>query len=313
MKIAVFKLKIELLETKKLSSYLGSTLRGGFGCVFKKIACIVSNKECKDCILSEKCVYSYIFETPVPSNSKIMKKYTHPPQPFVIEPPLSKNLVQDFNHHNNLELGLVLIGKAIDYLPYFIYTFEEFGKDGIGKDRIKFTLDNVKCSISGNDVYNNSDKKLLQNYKVITSEDLKNEDYKIKNELTINFLTPTRIRYKEKLVSLPEFHIIIRNLLRRISLLSYFHCDEELKIDFKSLIKEAEKIKVANSKLKWYDIKRYSSRQAQEMKLGGFTGEITYKGDFKNFLEYLSIGEYVHLGKNCTFGFGKYEIKREEK
>lgn len=45
------------------------------------------------------------------------------------------------------------------------------------------------------------------------------------------------------------------------------------------------------------------------MKLGGFVGEITYKGEnLKEFLPYILLGTYTHLGKAATFGLGKYEI-----
>lgn len=41
---------------------------------------------------------------------------------------------------------MILIGRAIDYLPYFIYTFEELGKMGLGKGRGEFNLEEVKST-----------------------------------------------------------------------------------------------------------------------------------------------------------------------
>jgi hypothetical protein len=38
----------------------------------------------------------------------------------------------------------ILIGKAVDYLPYFILTFSELGKKGIGMGRGKFVLEKVE-------------------------------------------------------------------------------------------------------------------------------------------------------------------------
>lgn len=44
------------------------------------------------------------------------------------------------------------------------------------------------------------------------------------------------------------------------------------------------------------------------MKMGGFIGSITFEGDFKEFIPFLLLGEYVHVGKGTSFGLGKYEI-----
>ena len=37
-----------------------------------------------------------------------------------------------------LLIGLVLIGKAMDALPYFVYAFMHLGQIGLGKGRGKF-------------------------------------------------------------------------------------------------------------------------------------------------------------------------------
>jgi CRISPR/Cas system endoribonuclease Cas6 (RAMP superfamily) len=116
------------------------------------------------------------------------------------------------------------------------------------------------------------------------------------------------LKFEGELTSDLKFHILFRNLLRRISLLSYFHCGEEIKVDFRSLIKESEAIQTQKSNLRWYDWERYSGRQDTRMKLGGFIGRVTFSGALDYFWPYLSLGEFIHVGKGSSFGLGKYEI-----
>lgn len=128
--------------------------------------------------------------------------------------------------------------------------------------------------------------------------------------LHLSFLTPTRLKFDGNLSSTLEFHILIRNLLRRISLLSYFHCGEELVLDFKGLIEEAKNVTIQKGNLHWQDWERYSNRQETKMKMGGFIGSVIFKGDFEKFMPFLLLGEYIHVGKGTSFGLGKYEIVR---
>jgi len=139
---ARFQFHLQALDRLSLPEYKGSTLRGGFGYAFKKVVCALKNKECPDCLLKGKCIYSYVFETPPPADTRIMRKYPSAPHPFVLCPPLEDDRV--YEPGESLRFQLTLIGKAIDYLPYFIYTFEELGKMGLGKGRGKFSLEEVK-------------------------------------------------------------------------------------------------------------------------------------------------------------------------
>ena len=43
--------------------------------------------------------------------------------------------------------------------------------------------------------------------------------------------------------------------------------------------------------------------------MGGFVGDISFKGDLEKFLPFIALGEYIHLGKGTSFELGKYEIK----
>jgi len=128
------------------------------------------------------------------------------------------------------------------------------------------------------------------------------------DEISLNFLTPTRIKVEGDLISKPEFHILVRALLHRISAFFYFYAQKELALDYNLLISQAERITINKSNLRWVDWERYSARQDTRMKLGGFMGRATCKGDFKEVSPLVWLGQYTHLGKNCTFGLGKYEI-----
>ena len=70
-----FQFVIEPKERIILPPYKGSTFRGGFGSAFKKVVCICRKTECDTCILKEKCIYSYVFETPPSSDTSVMRKY----------------------------------------------------------------------------------------------------------------------------------------------------------------------------------------------------------------------------------------------
>ncbi|MBM4330698.1 MAG: CRISPR system precrRNA processing endoribonuclease RAMP protein Cas6 [Deltaproteobacteria bacterium] len=81
-----------------------------------------------------------------------------------------------------------------------------------------------------------------------------------------------------------------------------------MKVDFRGLIKDSEAIQIKDSHLRWHDWERYSARQDTRMKLGGFIGRIDFSGDLSDFWPYLSLGEFIHVGKGSSFGLGKYEI-----
>ncbi|NQS90000.1 CRISPR system precrRNA processing endoribonuclease RAMP protein Cas6, partial [Patescibacteria group bacterium] len=92
---------------------------------------------------------------------------------------------------------------------------------------------------------------------------------------------------------------------------SYFHCGKEFKVDFKDLIEKAKKVKRKDSSLSWYDWQRYSTRQNTRMTLGGFIGKVTFsfnEVDPDQFLPFILLGSYIHVGKGTSFGLGKYEI-----
>ena len=304
-----FLFSIEAQDALLLPYYKGSTFRGGFGNAFRGVVCALKKMECKECMLASRCIYAYIFETSPNEDAEIMNmnKYEKIPHPFIIEPP--EETKQIYKIGDKLYFSLILIGRAIDYLSYFIFTFEELGKIGIGRGRGKYRLTEVETGKK--ELVYSSDSKTVR---AATPEELyiqETFDFSghLEKTIKIKFLTPARISYQRNLTTDLKFHILIRNLLRRLNLLHYFHCEKSIPAwDHKELIQRAEGVSTKASSLRWLDWERYSSRQNVKMKMGGITGEITYKGNMEPFMPILKAGEIVHIGKGTSFGLGKHEV-----
>ncbi|MEW6623323.1 MAG: CRISPR system precrRNA processing endoribonuclease RAMP protein Cas6 [Bacillota bacterium] len=296
-----------------MPDYKGATFRGGFGRIFRQIACSLRQRSCKDCLLMDNCSYAYIFETAPPKNSQALSKYESIPRPFVLDPPLeTKNY---YAPGEMLAIDFILIGNAIKYLPYFIIVFREMGVHGLGRGRRPFALTDVSA-IGLDDavsIYN-------PNTNVVRSIDLSYSGSQLieraipslnlsqTKELKIEFLTPVSLKDEGQIAFIPEFHILFRQAMRRISALSYFHHEDPLEVDYAGLAEGSKQVELVENRTVWKDWERYSQRQRQRVNMGGLIGSATYRGDLEVFLPWLVLGQQVHVGKNAVFGLGKYRI-----
>jgi CRISPR-associated endoribonuclease Cas6 len=64
--------------------------------------------------------------------------------------------------------------------------------------------------------------------------------------------------------------------------------------------------------LHWRDWTRYSSRQQQEMSLGGVVGTWNLYNLPPALWPALWLGQWLYAGKNTTFGLGQYRLLEEE-
>lgn len=292
----------------------GNILRGAFGDSLRKIVCIKQKTYCQDCSLIEKCAYTLIFN---PIGINPAKRLYNTPRGFIIKPPLEK--IKDYSSKQSIQFEMILIGKSINFLPYVIVPIIELGKWGIGINRGRFKLQDIKVlkgsqSESIFEPYSNTIKNIQL---IISGNEITKQAQKIGDcrNLTLHFLTPTRIRFnptgekgKSIPIKVPEFHHIIRRLRDRINALSLTYCGKNISINFKELMEKAKKIKTKNVNLKWIELVRTSKSQHIQHDISGFTGDITFGGNLKEFLPWIMLGEYVHVGEDAVFGNGWYRI-----
>ena len=297
-----------------LPPWKASTFRGGFGHVFKKLACMQSGSPCETCQCPQVCAYGYVFETtPQEGEGGFMGRYDQIPRPYLLEIPLDRQT--DFEPGALLTIRLRLFGKAIHYAPLFVTTFRELGREGIGKGRLPYQLVHVESE--GADQYPvtiyQQGVEQVHAPLIMTGADIRNKsmqsDSSRMEKVTLFFETPLRIKWNGQYTSDPQFHVIFRNILRRVTSMLQFHHDEEPQGEFiEEWIRRTEKILLIRQETRWVDYSRYSVRQDSKMKLGGIQGWAQYEGDLAEFLPWLRVAELLHLGKNTVFDLGRIRV-----
>ena len=287
-----------------LPPYKGSTFRGAFGIALKRAVCVARTQECPGCLLAGRCIYARTFEAGTVDTQNRVK--ATPPVPYIIEPPLDTRT--RFNQGEAFDFSLILLGEANASLPYFIYAFELMGEGGIGKKiagkRPGYTLDSVS---SGNDViYDSISKKLRPSSAAAIS--LPAAAHDAPETVTLELLTPLRLKHHNELSSTLPFHLLVRALLRRISTLFGHFGSGEPPLDYKGLVAAAHHVETVASTLRWHDWERYSNRQEQAMLMGGLLGSVTYRGELAPFMPLLETCQLLHLGKQTSFGLGQYHL-----
>jgi hypothetical protein len=305
LKFAHLRLHFRARECLKLPPYKGSTFRGAFGTTFKRTVCIVQHKDCTRCLIRNQCVYPYVFDTPVETGSGIFRGFSEAPHPYIIEPPLEPKT--DYATGDEFEVGLVVIGRALHHLPYFIYTFQRLGETGIGRGRGKCDLISGKARQADGTyvpVYDGA-RETLSEVPILTSSDFAHD---LGNRVAVHFLTPTQLKADQKFKHGLDFSLLVRGLLRRVSALSTFHGDGPPDMVFQNLVDQASHIKTVDHHLRWNSYERYSNRKQERMTMGGFVGQVAFEGDLAPFALLLQIGVPLHVGKGTSFGMGQYTL-----
>ncbi|MFZ5570167.1 MAG: CRISPR system precrRNA processing endoribonuclease RAMP protein Cas6 [Thermodesulfobacteriota bacterium] len=290
----------------ELPAYKGSTFRGVFGRALKKVVCALPRNDCGPCLLKNKCIYVQVFETPGADSPEGRAGNNSRPHPFVIEPPLASDT--RFSAGALLDFNLLLFGPANDYLPYFIYAFQQMGIIGIGRKiagrRGAFTLQQV--AFNGRPIYALKDQQLRMppEHDTLTL-DMACPHPDAESRLGITLETPLRLKFNNRLKADLPFHVLVRAMLRRVSTLMQHYDGGEPDLDYPGLVHRAESVRIIRDETAWLDWRRYSFRQEQEMLMGGMTGSVMYEGKIGEFLPLIAFAEQVHLGKQTTFGLGR--------
>lgn len=308
--------EVTAISPIKLSEFCGSALRGIFGRALKLSCCHANdiNEDCSNCVFTDRCCYRYVFETPVTGAAEIMTKYKTAPHPFVLVLPREQNRRVGTNESFSFEL--ILIGYAINHIGVYVESVSRMGKIGFGpfEPRGRFILEKVSSISAGGKkktIYAGGEfREDMRPFMINFKERIAKIPPPHGGVLKIRFITPTRIQFEGSVVKKIDFHMLIRNLLRRVNHLNYFHVEgERSDIDFSGLIEKAGTVKTLGGNLVPVYVKRFSSRQNTGHEMRGVMGDAFFEAsNATEFIPLLRLGEYINVGKSTAFGMGRYEI-----
>ncbi|MCZ2408054.1 MAG: CRISPR system precrRNA processing endoribonuclease RAMP protein Cas6 [Burkholderiales bacterium] len=284
----------------QLPAYAGSMLRGAFGHALLALAPLPHHAD-QPCALQTTCPYCQVFATPaLPAHS--LQKFSHMPHPYVVEPPTGG--AQRLQAGQTFTFGLVLIGKALAHLPTIVQAWERALRVGLGVQQTPCTLLNVSEEISGKRFLEKREQLSIQEQSIPPAPALG-------RHATLHFYSPLRLQVQGKPAKASE--LTARNLLitlaRRWQLLQDVHLGAQApQQDFARLAPLAEGLALDGRALRWFDWGRFSQNQQQEMKFGGLLGSLQLQGDLTPFADLLHLGQWLHVGKNASFGLGGYRL-----
>lgn len=306
--LARYRFTFRMQAPLRLPEFAGSLLRGQFGASLRRIACMTHAPSCEGCPLRGTCPYPAIFEAPAPAGHA-MQNFSHVPNPYVIEPP-------PFGAHTleagePLQFALVLAGRATQQLPLVTFALQRALEGGLGRERARATLERVEWQHgTAPDLFTTLWTPGAAALAPHTPELPALAALDGADTLRLAILTPMRLQHQGRPLRADALgpRKLVADLLRRISLVAEFHADQPgLVPDAPALVRHAEALQDTRH-LRWQDWSRYSSRQQQEMTLGGVVGDWVLHGEIAPLLPWLWLGQWLHIGKNATMGMGAYQL-----
>lgn len=303
--IARYRLDFTVTSPLALPAFAGSTLRGAFGTALRTASCITRAADCKGCALLTSCAYAKVFEPRPPTSGQSLASINQVPRPYVIEPPEWGE--RDYQPGDILSFQIVLAGSALDQLPLVLWAFDKALNKGVGKGDGTAILSRVThlTPDQENPVMDAPGATIAQHSTRLPFSPVPTCD-----AVTLHFHAPLRLQNQGRRASATEHtpRRLLAALIRRVALINEYHGAGPLPLDFKDLAARAEGLG-SEKDLRWRDWSRYSSRQQQKIDLGGVIGRWRLTGEIAPFMPFLHLGQWLHVGKEATFGLGGYRLE----
>ncbi|HWQ14466.1 MAG TPA: CRISPR system precrRNA processing endoribonuclease RAMP protein Cas6 [Roseiflexaceae bacterium] len=305
---------LRLLEDAALPAYKGAMLRGGFGYAFQRVTCpSLCWGRSEQCAVESLCPYRWVFETPRPAGVERLHDLQDIPRPFVLEPPTDGRV--EYAAGEALEFGLVLIGRGVEYLPYFLFGFEQFGRAGLGRQHARAWLERVEALPAwapvGEAIY--QDGRALADahaLPLIDGATIAARAAALPADLRLTLLSPLRLKARGDFLRALDVPALVQAACWRLHTLALFHGGGAWEVDHRRLIEQARAVGVEQAQLRWLDLLRTSTRgpRQETMPQGGLLGSAVLRGVSEDVRAVLLAGSVIHVGKACTFGHGGYGL-----
>jgi len=241
---------------------------------------------------------------------------------FTVEPPLDVGGAHPSGW--SFSFGLTLFGPAVTLYPHLTVATQNMGLIGFGqRGQAAGRFNVLECW--ADDPFSGRRERIMEAHSATLAEPSLPISSEIicrrasvlagryggsagQQQLTVRFLTPTRLIADKRLTKSPAFDVLVRRLVRRLSDLAEATSTEAPSLDVPRLLLLSEAIQIADDRTRWMDLMSHSGRTGRSTPIGGLVGDVTYQGDLLPFLPLLLWSEVTHVGKDTTKGNGLCRI-----
>lgn len=284
-------------------------VRGAFGTIFRKIACVPECPGARRCELRATCPYARIFEPAAQALAcETPSGLADPPRPFVFRAAhLDGRAVRA---GEPFHFDVHLFDCKDPALDYFVLAFSQVAREGLGPGRGRAGL----VSVERLGLDRKPAEKVFDGGKFLMGESPRPLELELNpvpeavSRVTLRFVTPTELKSGQQLAERPEFAILLARIRDRISTLRALYGPGPLPIDFREMAERAAAVRMVRCNIHHAAAVRRSTRTGQTHPLGGFAGEAEYEGDLAEFLPYLRAAAWTGVGRQTVWGKGEIEL-----
>ncbi len=306
----------EVVTPLRLNEHTGSAIRGAFFHALWNQFCM--NHEapgCAACPLAATCPVAFLVSTLDDKSDR----GANVPRPYTIQPPLDGKT--DYAPGETLTFGLTMYARALNLFPYVVLAMQRLERGGLGKpikeSNYRRGMFRVRQVWAENPLTGERREVLRQGENMvqvpdvpITNEQISNlkSQFSSTNRLTIEFLTPLRLVDHEQLVKHIAFRPFVQRLHQRLRQLAAEYSDTPLAFDLRTVMDQAEAVRVVCDETRWVELESYSTRLNRATPIGGLIGRVTFEGEYAPFWPELLWGQFTHVGKDAVKGNGMYRV-----
>jgi hypothetical protein len=310
LRFRLYPLRFSLVARDGLQFAAGTAanhLRGAFGTMLRRIACVPECPGARVCALRTSCSYARLFE-PRASSPAGPSGLADWPRPFVLRTAELDNRTLARGDSFCFDLNLFDVRRTP--IREIAWALREFAREGFGPRRGRAELTGVSLlNEDGQAVLPVCDRDSMP-----LEEDFKPLELSLKpppervDRIRLGFVTPTELKAGEQLALRPEFGILAGRIRDRLSTLRDLYDDGPLPIDFRAFGERAGRVRMTKCDIEWVENKRRSTRTGQVHSIGGFTGEAEYEGDLAEFVPYLKAAQWTGVGRQTVWGKGQLRV-----
>ncbi len=240
-------------------------------------------------------------------------------RPYALIPPLDPRT--GYGRGESFSFTLTLLGERVQLLPYLILGVGAMGETGLGRaDRTGQRGRFVVTAVDAINPLTRASRALVESGAAtvrletlpVTHDQVMASARQLadKQRIRLQFQTPLRLNQEGRLVKVPAFFPLAKQIALRLLDLCAQHGTGRPDVRLKeTLYPYADQVSLIEDKTRWCEVAGYSQRLGRRQQLSGLLGEAVYAApDWQPLLPWLIWGQVVQVGKNTVKGCGVYTL-----